>query len=739
MFPSGVAGTLQRARRVFKETRQNERRFGTRRKGNVDMWHSAGGTSARRGLPQDAPAIYRQYGAVKIDMEDGRPREAMFNYHEYRLVDPPEGAEHVKLFHVFAMRVKDKQKAAGAGIRAKGVKPQADKKSAVKRRDAGTTTPPPPELRQPLKTPSLGLSAPRGARGKRLQFMSFQRQGKCVGSFAESPAGGIQLESIGGDVAEWHRLADLEQGTLHEGDVVSLVDSEVSLMTTDDAGILGVVSHKAMVEGSEPLDTRRHVRIAYVGRVPVRVRGPVACGDYITPSGRNDGTGVKATGLHQRTVGCVISLGVAPGSAEEAWQVEIVAMPPQSSYGNPRVGLGAHALRLFVALCVVGMLCLCGRTLLLEGQGGSGQHSTVSANSILPCGRDGWDTVRRACKEELSLFYQGTTNPFGEGGIVNELQMGGYLEDAYTVAEKLDLGSVVWIGETCVANQDCPVLLRRYLDSCPLVPQNISAKSGRLHMPHILATPKTMESHVDILFARQCLSRRYPDLLSPPSLVASSLPAPSSGKASGAGDQQQQQQQHAATVSEANVCSATGLGLPQLSKACASCASTPSCVRRRQPEDYVQQIKACGLDKEPYSTGAPDLADAYCSDCGTEGSSDQESYVVIPTTTLPQVVGDMNNVLRFEYASSPTACGASMVGSSCTCYAAGSKCAQAMSATLQMLVQHPECTTESGNHDAAAPGVTASVPHSAEFPSPSGLALMLAASRGDRFLPVVPL
>eukprot|EP01043_Picozoa_sp_COSAG02_P050812 COSAG02_NODE_5271_length_4480_cov_42.859849_3_plen_59_part_00 len=51
-----------------------------------------------------------------------------------------------------------------------------------------------------------------------------------------------------------------------------------------------------MVEGSkleEAAGSRPGDTVAYAGRVPVRVRGPVRHGDHIEPSGLDDGTGVS--------------------------------------------------------------------------------------------------------------------------------------------------------------------------------------------------------------------------------------------------------------------------------------------------------------------------------------------------------------------------------------------------------------------------------------------------------------
>ena len=60
--------------------------------------------------------------------------------------------------------------------------------------------------------------------------------------------------------------------------------------------MLGVVSRKALVTGSMrdvASSSNAGDTVAYAGRVPVRVRGPVQLGDYIVASGLEDGTGVS--------------------------------------------------------------------------------------------------------------------------------------------------------------------------------------------------------------------------------------------------------------------------------------------------------------------------------------------------------------------------------------------------------------------------------------------------------------
>ena len=73
---------------------------------------------------------------------------------------------------------------------------------------------------------------------------------------------------------------------------MGIVDGKLSRYTCN-SNMAGVISRKAMVEGSVPAPGMRagsFDTIAYAGRVPVRVVGPVCRGDHITPSGLENGT-----------------------------------------------------------------------------------------------------------------------------------------------------------------------------------------------------------------------------------------------------------------------------------------------------------------------------------------------------------------------------------------------------------------------------------------------------------------
>lgn len=77
------------------------------------------------------------------------------------------------------------------------------------------------------------------------------------------------------------------------GEIAGVAGGKVSL-NTDDADNFMVVSMRPAVLSNQPAAGKEHLfeKIAFMGQVPVRLVGPVAVGDYILPSGNNDGYGI---------------------------------------------------------------------------------------------------------------------------------------------------------------------------------------------------------------------------------------------------------------------------------------------------------------------------------------------------------------------------------------------------------------------------------------------------------------
>jgi hypothetical protein len=102
--------------------------------------------------------------------------------------------------------------------------------------------------------------------------------------------GGVTYESRAGDYAEWLEKVDPAE-PISFGDVVGVFGGQITRKTEGADQVL-VVSFKPIVLGNMPAEGQEKLseKVAFMGQVPVKVLGPAHKGDYIVPSGRNDGT-----------------------------------------------------------------------------------------------------------------------------------------------------------------------------------------------------------------------------------------------------------------------------------------------------------------------------------------------------------------------------------------------------------------------------------------------------------------
>lgn len=123
---------------------------------------------------------------------------------------------------------------------------------------------------------------------------------------------GVTYQSGAGDYAEWLKRKP-EERNLHFGEVVGVKGGNVSLVTQGADQVL-VISKNPAVVGNAPSDltTRKNFeRVAFLGQVPVKVAGPVEIGDYIIPSGNNDGYGVAVHPQDMQSGDFAQAVGVA--------------------------------------------------------------------------------------------------------------------------------------------------------------------------------------------------------------------------------------------------------------------------------------------------------------------------------------------------------------------------------------------------------------------------------------------
>jgi len=106
---------------------------------------------------------------------------------------------------------------------------------------------------------------------------------------------GVTYQSGSGDYAEWLPKADRNE-KFSPGDIVGVKGGYIS-KSTAGADHFMVISHSPIILGNMPgeADVVYYEKVAFMGQVPAKVSGKASPGDFILPSGRNDGTGVAVS------------------------------------------------------------------------------------------------------------------------------------------------------------------------------------------------------------------------------------------------------------------------------------------------------------------------------------------------------------------------------------------------------------------------------------------------------------
>jgi hypothetical protein len=138
----------------------------------------------------------------------------------------------------------------------------------------------------------LALKSNTNTPGSDENFITFKSALANVGAIEGDGSGGITMTSSGADFAELMPVR-ADSAMPRPGDVVGVIDGRIGL-DTRGAQQLMVVSTQPIVIGNAPGGERQegHVPVAFVGQVPVRVRGTVAPGDLLVASGEGDGRAV---------------------------------------------------------------------------------------------------------------------------------------------------------------------------------------------------------------------------------------------------------------------------------------------------------------------------------------------------------------------------------------------------------------------------------------------------------------
>lgn len=168
-----------------------------------------------------------------------------------------------------------------------------------------------------LSSAVMELCTPARTGDEKHTFVNFV-EGDEVRGYIMGGKDGVTLGSGSGDNAEWYQAANATELPFREGEVVGLYGEKIA-RRTDGADTCGIISRRCITVGSLPRD--RSIQsmgdtVAFVGRVPVRVRGVVNVGDALIPSGRNDGTAMADT--HSTVIARIVGTAERACSAVDA-------------------------------------------------------------------------------------------------------------------------------------------------------------------------------------------------------------------------------------------------------------------------------------------------------------------------------------------------------------------------------------------------------------------------------------
>ncbi|MBI4775692.1 MAG: hypothetical protein HY788_16235 [Deltaproteobacteria bacterium] len=141
----------------------------------------------------------------------------------------------------------------------------------------------------------MNLKINRSDPGVSNRFITFYDDVGVVGRIEGNGAGGITWVSGGLDFAEWLPRLDPDE-IIDAGEIVGVFGGEITKATTGADQIMAVAA-APLVLGNAPDEESEssYEKVAFIGQIPIKVRGPVRSGDYIVPSGLDDGTGMAVS------------------------------------------------------------------------------------------------------------------------------------------------------------------------------------------------------------------------------------------------------------------------------------------------------------------------------------------------------------------------------------------------------------------------------------------------------------
>lgn len=152
----------------------------------------------------------------------------------------------------------------------------------------------------------------------------------------ENNNAGVAFVSGNGDYAEWLPKGDKNE-IFSYGDILGVNGGNISKVTKGAANYM-VVSKAPIVLGNMPpseAEKKDYEKVAFMGQVPVKVMGAVEIGDYILPSGKNDGFGyaVHPSQMSAKQYREIVGVAWSKSSGQSGF-----------SYINAAIGISQHVI-----------------------------------------------------------------------------------------------------------------------------------------------------------------------------------------------------------------------------------------------------------------------------------------------------------------------------------------------------------------------------------------------------------
>jgi hypothetical protein len=143
-----------------------------------------------------------------------------------------------------------------------------------------------------------------------------REMGSIEGNNLGSEQAGVRFKTSAADYAEYLPKLDPNED-ISEGDIVGVFNGKITKHTKDAQQIM-VISTAAGVAGNFPGNDKEHLYglVSFFGQAPVKVIGTVNIGDYIIPSGQNNGLGIAVSPNDIKFENLTIILGRAWESSE---------------------------------------------------------------------------------------------------------------------------------------------------------------------------------------------------------------------------------------------------------------------------------------------------------------------------------------------------------------------------------------------------------------------------------------